>query len=227
MSKLNKLDFPVPPVFPKFNIPERLLFSAGPSNYAPRVQKAIGAHNLGCFHPEILECLDNVKDGLKYLFQTENPMTFAVSTSGNGAMDAALSNLIEKDDVVLVANTGVWSERAIDMAQRYGADVKVLQAKLQLTISLEEIKAAMEEHNPAIFFMVHGDSSSGTIQKLEGIGELCIKHNCISIIDTVITLGALEVNVDRNKIDVAFSSPQKVLNGPQGLAPITVNQRAM
>ena len=118
MDKSNKLDYPVAPVFPKFYIPERLLFSAGPSNYAPRVQAALGAHNIGCFHPEFLECIEEVKNGLRYLFQTTNHMTFAVSTSGNGAMDAALSNLIEHGDVVLVANTGVWSERAMDIAQR-------------------------------------------------------------------------------------------------------------
>ena len=102
-----------------------------------------------------------------------------------------------------------------------------MQAQLQSIVSFEDIKKGIEEHKPAVFFMVHGDSSTGTLQPLEGIGELCTKNNCILVIDMVITLGAVEVNVDRNKIDVAFSSPQKVMNGPPGLAPITLNQRAM
>lgn len=64
--------------------------------------------------------MDDVKEGIKYIFQTKNELTLALSASGHGGMEAVLCNLLETDDKVLVAVNGIWGERAADMAQRNG-----------------------------------------------------------------------------------------------------------
>ena len=64
--------------------------------------------------------MDEVKLGIQYVFQTKNPLTLAISASGHGGMEAAMSNLIEPGDIVLIAIHGIWGQRAADMAVRYG-----------------------------------------------------------------------------------------------------------
>ena len=68
--------------------------------------------------------MDDIKDGIKYVFQTKNELTLAISTSGHGGMEAVMSNLLETGDKVLVAVNGIWGERAANMAERYGTDTR-------------------------------------------------------------------------------------------------------
>lgn len=117
--------------------------------------------------------MDEVKEGLKYLFQTRNPVTFCVSGSGNSGMETVLGNLIEPGDVVLVAIIGTFGHRAVDMAKRYGADVRVVEAKLGTALKYDQIRAHLETHKPKLLFTCHGDSSTGVLQSLENLGDLC------------------------------------------------------
>lgn len=119
--------------------------------------------------------MDDVKEGLKYLFQTTNPVTLCVSASGHGGMEAALCNLIEAGDVVLCTVTGLWGKRAGDIASRYGADVRYLEAGSDDIITLKRLADYFEVHRPKVLFVTHGDSSTGVLQPIEGIGKLCRK----------------------------------------------------
>lgn len=74
--------------------------------------------------------MDEIKEGIQYIFQTKNELTLAVSTSGHGGMEAVFCNLVEPGEKVLVAVNGIWGERAANMATRYG---KYTQLKLELT----------------------------------------------------------------------------------------------
>lgn len=122
-----------------------------------------------------LQIMDDVKEGMKYLFQTRNPVTLCVSASGHGGMEASLCNLIETGDIVLCAVTGLWGRRAGDMATRYGADVRYIEAGNDPgdIITIERLTSYFEVHHPKILFVTHGDSSTGVLQPLEGIGALC------------------------------------------------------
>lgn len=117
--------------------------------------------------------MNEVKEGLKYLFQTKNPYTFCITGSGNTGIEASFSNLIEPNDVVLICVTGTFGNRAVDMATRYGADVHVLEAKLGTSLRYEQIRAHVESLKPEILFVVHGESSTGVLQSLDGLGALC------------------------------------------------------
>ncbi|CAO1302747.1 unnamed protein product [Diamesa serratosioi] len=209
------------------NVPEKILMGPGPSNYPSRVQKAMSNPVLGQLHPETFKIMDDIKKGLKYLFQTHNPLTLCVSGPGHAGMETAFCNLIEEGDVVLICITGIWGERAADMARRQGADVRLLHGTAGSIITMFDAKEYIEIHKPSIFFIAHGESSTGVLQPLEGLGSLCQANNCLLVVDAVITLGAVRFYTDAWKIDVAYSGSQKVLNAPPGITPITFSTRAI
>lgn len=88
---------------------------------------------------------------------------------------AALCNLIEEGDVVLCGITGLWGKRAADMASRYGADVRIIEAGSDDILTTDRLTTYFEVHKPKIFFVTQGDSSTGTLQPIEGLGDLCQK----------------------------------------------------
>lgn len=168
-----------------------------------------------------------LKTGIKYLFQTNNSLTLCLSASGHAGMESGLCNLIEDGDVVLIASQGIWGERACDMAKRLGADVRLINKLPGEQVTLEEARESFKLHKPSIFFIAHGESSTGCLQNLNGFGDLCREFGCIFMVDTVITLGCVPLYVDKWKIDIAYSGSQKVLNALPGITPITFNYRAL
>lgn len=142
-------------------------------------------------------------------------------------MEAGFCNLIEDGDIVLIAVSGLWGERAADMAERLGADVRLIRKLPGEQLFLQETREQFKLHKPSVFFVAHGESSTGYMQNLAGFGDLCREFNCLFMVDAVITMGCVPFHVDKWKIDVAYSGSQKVLNAPPGITPITFNSRAM
>lgn len=171
--------------------------------------------------------MDEIKEGIQYIFQTKNPITYCASCSGNGGIESVLFNLVEEDDVVLFCVTGDFGRRAVHIGKFLGADARVLEANLGNVLQYEQIRGHMELHRPKILYLVHGESSCGVLQSLDGLGDLCRRYDCLLVVDAVSTAGAVELLVDEWKIDAAFTASQKVLGAPAGLAPITLNERAM
>lgn len=208
------------------NVPQRLMLGPGPSNVSPRVQAAGALQMIGHMHPEMFEIMDDIKLGIQYAFQTKNTLTLAVSGSGHCAMETAIFNVVEKGDVVLVALKGIWGERAADIAQRIGADVRLLSKSPGEGFTLKEIEKGLAEHKPSLFFITHGESSSGVVQPLDGIGDLCHRYNCLLLVDSVASLGGAPIYMDKQGIDILYSGSQKVLNAPPGTAPISFSEAA-
>lgn len=117
--------------------------------------------------------MDEVKEGIRYAFQTRNELTLAVSTSGHGGMEAVFCNLVEDGDVVLVAVNGIWGERAADMASRYGATVVRIEADAGNGFGEGDFEEALGRHRPALLFVTQGESSTGVYQDVEGLGHVC------------------------------------------------------
>jgi len=222
------MDVPTPKVFSTdMVVPNKLLMGPGPSNYPDRVRKALSHPVLGQLHPETFKIMDDIKEGVKYLFQTNNSLTLCISASGHAGMETGFVNLIEDGDVVLIAVCGLWGERAANMAKRVGGDVRLINKKLGEPVTLQEAREHFERNRPAVFFIAHGESSTGMLQDLTGFGELCREFDCLFMVDAVITLGCVPFYADKWKIDVAYSGSQKVLNAPPGITPITFNSRAL
>ncbi|CAL8325192.1 unnamed protein product [Arctogadus glacialis] len=207
-------------------VPNRYLFGPGPSNVPPRVLAAGGRPIIGHLHPEMYEIMNDIKKGIQYIFQTENNMTISMSGSGHAAMECAVFNTVEPGESVLVAVNGIWGERVAEIAERMGANVhKMVKTPGQLFTNTE-IEQAMAKHKPVLFFLTHGESSAGLCHPMDGIGDICQKHNCLFLVDTVASMGAAPIFMDHQKIDILYTGSQKALNAPPGTAPISFNERA-
>lgn len=117
--------------------------------------------------------MHEVREGLKYLFQTRNQYTFCGTGSGTAGMEIALSNLLEPNDVILVCVHGYFGWRAVEQSKRYNADVRIIESKLGATFKYEQIRAQVVLHKPKILYICHGDSSTGVLQNLDKLGDLC------------------------------------------------------
>jgi alanine-glyoxylate transaminase/serine-glyoxylate transaminase/serine-pyruvate transaminase len=142
-------------------------------------------------------------------------------------MEATLANSVEPGDVVLVGVKGYFGNRLVDMAGRYGADVRTMTKPWGQAFNLDEIKSNLETHKPAILALVHAETSTGVRQPLEGVANLCRQHNCLLLVDTVTSLGGVPLYIDDWGIDLAYSCSQKGLGCPPGASPFTMSQRAL
>jgi len=213
--------------FPQLNIPPRLLLGPGPSNAHPRVLQALGMRQVGHLDPQFLEIMNRNQEMIRYVWQTENKMCIPVSGTGSAAMEAAFANLVEPGDRVVVAVKGYFGLRMVDMAERYGARVIRISKPWGEAFSFSEISGAVQEHRPAIFAIVHAETSTGVLQELSGVGDLCRENDCLLLADTVTSMGGVPLFIDDWKIDAAYSGSQKCLSCPPGISPLTFGSRAM
>ena len=215
-----------PTHFSKTYVPSRLLLGPGPSNAHPEVLKALSLNPIGHLDEAYIQLMSDVQELLRYAWQCNNRITLPMSGTGSAAMEASIANFIEEGEKILIAKKGYFGDRLVDMASRYKADVSIIEKDWGQAFSLEEIKYEIETKKPAIFAIVHAETSTGVLQPLQGIGEICRRNNCLFLVDAVTSLGALEILIDDWQIDLAYSCSQKGLSCPPGLSPFTMNNRA-
>ncbi len=209
------------------DMPPRLLLGPGPSNAHPRVLQAIGMRQVGHLDPSFINLMNENQELLRYTWQTDNQFTLPVSGTGSAAMEAAIANTVERGDVVLIAVAGYFGERMVDMAERYGADVRRIDKAWGGAFTLDEIKVAIAEHKPAILGIVHAETSTGVLQPMAGIGDLCHENDCLLLMDAVTSLASAPVFVDEWGVDMGYSCSQKGLSCPPGASPLTLSTRAL
>lgn len=208
-------------------VPDRLLLGPGPSNAHPAVLHAMSLSPVGHLDPAFLALMGEIQSLLRYVWQTENSCTFAISGTGTAAMEATIANAVEPGDVVLVGVAGYFGNRLVDMAGRYGGDVRTISKPWGQVFSLEELRSSLETHRPAILALVHAETSTGARQPMEGVGELCRQYGCLLLIDTVTSLGGVPIFLDEWGVDLAYSCSQKGLGCSPGASPFTMSDRAL
>jgi alanine-glyoxylate transaminase / serine-glyoxylate transaminase / serine-pyruvate transaminase len=208
-------------------IPSRLLLGPGPSNAHPTVLQAMKTSPVGHLDPAFLTLMDEIQSLLRYVWQTENPLTIAVSGTGTAAMEATIANVTEPGDVVLIGVAGYFGNRLVDMAGRYGADVRTITKPWGQVFTLEELRTAVETHRPAILALVHAETSTGARQPLEGVAEVCREFGTLLLVDTVTSLGGVPLFLDNWGVDLAYSCSQKGLGCSPGASPFTMSPRAV
>lgn len=213
-------------LFKPLTIPSRLLLGPGPANLAPRAQAAGALQMIGHMHKEMHQIMDEIKQGIQYVFQTKNPLTLAISGSGHCALEAALFNILEPGDSFLVGVSGIWGQRAVDIGERIGAQVHPMVKEPGGYHTLQEVEEGLAQHKPKLLFLTQGESSSGVLQPLDGYGELCHRYKCLLLVDSVASLGGAPIFMDQQGIDVLYSGSQKVLNAPPGTSLISFSDKA-
>ncbi len=215
------------PTFTGVNPPVRILMGPGPSDTHPRVLEALAMGTVGHLDPYYLALMNEMQAMLRQVFCTKNELTLAVSGTGSAGMEAAIVNLIEPGDAMLVCVNGVFGARMADVAERAGAMVAKLEKPWGQVFDPAEIAAALKQHRPRVVGIVLAETSTGAWQPVEEIARLVDEHVGLLIVDAVTGLGGVPVETDAWDLDCVYSGTQKCLSCPPGLAPITFSPRAV
>ena len=206
----------------------RVLMGPGPSNVNQRVYEALAKPIIGHLDPQFLEIMDDIQNLLRFVFQTENPFTIAISGTGSSGMEACLINVLEKNDKVVIGRNGVFGERLSDVAQRNGCEVISIYEDWGKAIDPNKVRETLKDNPDAkAFVVVHAETSTGVWQPMDDIAQICKENNTLLIMDAVTSLGGLAVEIDKWGVDVCYSGTQKCLSCPPGLSPITFSPKAL
>ena len=206
--------------------PKRLLFGPGPTQVAPSVYTAMSQTIVSHLDPYFFEVSEGIQEMLRAVFGTKNKLTFAISGTGSGGMEAAISSLVEQGTKVCVFANGFFCDRMTEMAKRQGANVVRLEKPWGEVFSDSEAKEFIDREKPQVVMYVQAETSTGAFQQGTGICKAAHDAGALVIADVVTSLGAMPVKVDETGIDIAYSCTQKGLSCVPGLSPITVSERA-
>jgi len=211
----------------ELNPPARLLLGPGPSNVDPRVLKAMASPLVGHLDPYFFEVMNETMELLRYVFKTKNKLTIPISGTGTAGMEAALCNVVEPGDEVIIGMNGFFGERMSEMVPRCGGKVIGIKEDWGKAITKEAVEDTLKRSKAKVVALVHAETSTGVLQPLSEVSRVVHEYGALLLVDAVTSLGGCELDVDKLGIDVCYSGSQKCLNCPPGLAPITFNEKAI
>lgn len=207
---------------------ERILLGPGPSLMSPRVMKALAQPMLSHLDPQFVEIMDDVRARLTRVFQApEGSFAFGVSGTGTSAMETAISNLVAPGTRVLSVVTGYFADRLAQMATRYGADVRRVEAEWGRAIDPEQVRQALKASAADVVTIVHAETSTGVLNPVQQVAAIAREHGALVIVDAVTSLGGMPLDVAGWGLDVVYSCSQKCLGAPPGMSPIVFSPRAL
>lgn len=207
---------------------ERVLLGPGPSPVSPRVMRAMAAPVLSHLDPLMLAIMDDLRARLGRLFRApEGAFSFAVSGTGTSGMEAAVAAVVREGVSVTVIVTGYFGERLAEMCRRYGAIVNRVECEWGRAVDPDALRRALRAHGADVVAMVHAETSTGVLNPVDALCALAREHGCLTVVDTVTSLGGHPVDVAAWGADAVYSGSQKAIGAPSGLAPITFSPRAL
>ena len=211
-----------------FNPPVRTLMGPGPSDVHPRVLAALSRPTIGHLDPKFVEMMDEVKAMLQYAFQTKNELTMPVSAPGSAGMETCFVNLVEPGDKVIVCANGVFGGRMKENVERLGGVAVMVEDIWGEAVDANKVADAFKKNPDAkILAFVHAETSTGALSDAKSLVALAHKHNALTIVDAVTSLGGVALKVDDWNIDAIYSGTQKCLSCPPGLSPVSFSERAV
>lgn len=216
-----------PNLFRDLNPNPRVLMGPGPSDVSARVLQALSAPCIGHLDPYFLSVMDETQSLLRFVFQTRNDLTIPVSGTGSAGMETCFVNLVEPGDEVAVCVNGVFGTRMCDIVNRIGARLIRIEAEWGNAVEPEVVREAIRGKGPKVLAFVHAETSTGVLTPVEDLAAIAREVGSLLLVDTVTSLGGMEVEVDRWGIDAVYSGTQKCLSCPPGLSPISMGPRAI
>ena len=207
--------------------PQRTLMGPGPSDIHPRVLQAMSRPTIGHLDPRFIDMMDEVKSMLQYAFRTKNALTMPVSAPGSAGMETCLVNLIEPGDEVVVCINGVFGGRMKSIVERMGATAIEVVDEWGMPADPNKVEEALKAHpNANLVCFVHAETSTGAQSDAKTIAEVAKRYDCLTVVDTVTSLGGTPLEVDGWGLDAVYSGSQKCLSCVPGLSPITFSEAA-
>ncbi|MBL8491494.1 MAG: alanine--glyoxylate aminotransferase family protein [Rhodocyclaceae bacterium] len=222
------MTIPAPSNISSFHPPLRTLMGPGPSEMHPRVIAAMGQPVVGYLDPIFVGMMEELKELLRYAYQTRNPLTFPVSGPGSVGMETCFVNLVEPGDKVVVCRNGVFGGRMIENVERTGGIPVVVEDTWGEPIDPQKLEDALAANPDArLVAFVHAETSTGAQSDAATLIDIAHRHGCLAIVDAVTSLGGTPVLVDDWQADAIYSASQKCLSCTPGLSPVSFSEAAI
>jgi aspartate aminotransferase-like enzyme len=205
---------------------KRYLFTPGPTPVPPEVLAAVGAPVLHHRSPDFLPVYDRVLTGLCEVCRTENDVLL-FGSSGTGAFESAVANLVSPGEPHLVVSAGSFGERWVGMTTAFGADVDVLRYAWGETPDADDLRARLAERAAKAVWIVHSETSTGVVADVRALAAAAKEAGALVVVDAVSSLGAVPCDTDAWGLDVVVSGSQKALMAPPGLGLVAVSETAL
>jgi aspartate aminotransferase-like enzyme len=200
-----------------------LLMIPGPTNVDPTVLRALSKPTLSHTSPEFVKVFKESLNDLKKLFMTDNEV-FIVAGSGTLVLEMAIANVIEPGDKILNAVAGYFGQYFVKISKAHSALPEVLEVPWGKSIKPEDIKDILKNGDYKAVTVTHVETSTGVANPIKEIGEIVREYSdAFYIVDTVCSLGGMEVRVDDWNIDICVSGSQKCMGVPPGLGVLSVS----
>lgn len=202
------------------------LLTPGPTPLPPQICEAMARPIIHHRTPQFQAVLKEATEGLKYVFQTKNDV-FILASSGTGAMEAAVINLLSPGDTALTIQGGKFGERWTEICKSYGINTQILDVEWGSAVEPQEIEKRLKA-NPKIkaVFTTLCETSTGVASDIEAIGRIIKDTPACLVVDAISGLGAIDLKTDAWSCDMVVSGSQKGLMLPPGLGFISVSPRA-
>jgi alanine-glyoxylate transaminase/serine-glyoxylate transaminase/serine-pyruvate transaminase len=211
-----------------FHPPRRTLLGPGPSDMNPRVMASLAQPAIGYLDPAFVVMMEELKELMRYAYQTTNPLTFPMSGPGSVGMEACFVNLVEPGDKVIVCRNGVFGGRMLENVERCGGLPVVLEETWGEPVDPNKLEALLKANpDTKIVAFVHAETSTGAQSDAQALCDLARKHGALTIVDCVTSLGGTPVLLDAWQADATYSGSQKCLSCTPGLSPISFSERAI
>jgi alanine-glyoxylate transaminase/serine-glyoxylate transaminase/serine-pyruvate transaminase len=192
------------------------------------VLAALARPTIGHLDPRFLQLMDEIKELLQYAFQTGNALTLPISAPGSAGMEACFVNLVSPGDKVIVCQNGVFGGRMKENVERCGGTAIMVEDNWGEPVSLQKVEAAFAAHPDATALaFVHAETSTGAFSDAAALCAMASRFGALSIVDTVTSLGGMDVSVDGWGADAVYSGTQKCLSCIPGISPVTFSDRAV
>ncbi|MFH0902909.1 MAG: alanine--glyoxylate aminotransferase family protein, partial [Pseudomonadota bacterium] len=207
--------------------PGYVLLNPGPVNTSTRVKSAYLHCDVCHREPEFSEDLVRLTGKLRRIFRGGPEHRVVVLTgSGTAAMECAIASAVPEDGKILVIDNGAFGERLAEIATLHGMAIVHLRYAYGEQVVVDDVRALLAaDRDIAVVAMVHHETSVGLLNPVGEIGSLCRQHGCLLLVDAVSSLGAEDVDVVRDRIDICWSSANKCLHSVPGVSFLCVAPR--
>jgi len=208
------------------------VFIPGPTNMPERLRKAIDMPSLDHRSSLFGEILHPALEGVKQVLKSETAEIFVFPSTGTGGWETALTNTLSAGDKVLAARNGMFSQRWIDMCQRHGLDVQVVESPWGEGLPAdryEEILTADTEHQIMVVLATHNETATGVVSDIAAVRNAlnAANHPALLYVDGVSSIGSMDFRMDEWDVDIAIAGSQKGFMLPVGLAIVGFSPKAM
>ncbi len=211
-----------------FHPPQRTLMGPGPTEIHPRVLTTMSQPAIGYLDPVFVEMMEELKSLLRYVYQTDNPLTFPVSGPGSVGMEYCFVNLVAPGTKVIVCRNGVFGGRMLENVERCGGTAVVVDDEWGRPVDPQKVEDAFRAHPDArVLAFVHAETSTGAQSDAKTLTQIAHRHDAFVIVDAVTSLAGTPVRVDDWKVDAIYSASQKCLSCTPGLSPVSFSERVV